>query len=129
MRVRRTPAEKARIAALTAVRGAATAMLAIAFISVAIRLYMDRGWEPSTRSDVVEAESTAMDRLHTIRHLERLEAALEVYRLRHDAYPARLDGLVDDGLVAPSALSFPLGGHEYYYRPSGDSYVLYPPRY
>lgn len=65
---------------------------------------------------------------HRLEWIQRsiLTRSLEVYRLRHGHYPARLDVLIADGIVAPEDLSIPYGS-PYSYRLSRDGYELWPP--
>ena len=58
--------------------------------------------------------------------MERLRAALEVYRVEHGAYPDALQALVDAGLARPRDLSYPWSS-PYAYRRDGDGYRLLPP--
>lgn len=129
MRVRRTPLQTLKMLGLALVRSAVTALIVVAFLSVALRLYLDRGWEAVTPEGTFRAEPTEEQRFQTIQHLDRLEAALEVFRLRHGRYVLALEELVHDGLVPAHDLTFPGYAQPYYYRQAGDSYVLYPPRY
>ncbi len=48
-----------------------------------------------------------------------LRTALEIYRLEHGRYPARLEALVEAGLVGPKDASFPL-----FYESRGGEYAL-----
>ncbi len=58
--------------------------------------------------------------------VERLRAALEVYRVENGAYPESLQALVDAGLVRTRDLSYPWTT-PYAYRRAGDGYRLLPP--
>jgi Domain of unknown function (DUF4388)/Type II secretion system (T2SS), protein G len=58
--------------------------------------------------------------------VERLRAALEVYRVENGAYPPGLDALVETGLASPRDLRYPWS-QEYAYRRQGDGYLLAPP--
>ena len=58
--------------------------------------------------------------------LERLRAALEVYRVENGAYPASLDALVETGLARPRDLRYPWS-QAYAYRRQGNGYLLAPP--
>jgi hypothetical protein len=58
--------------------------------------------------------------------MERLRAALEVYRVETGAYPGSLDALVEAGLASPRDLSYPWAG-TYAYRRKADGYLLAPP--
>jgi Type II secretion system (T2SS), protein G len=58
--------------------------------------------------------------------VERLRAALEVYRVETGSYPASLDALVEAGLARPRDLRYPWS-ENYAYRRQGDGYLLAPP--
>ncbi|HET8538606.1 MAG TPA: DUF4388 domain-containing protein [Anaeromyxobacter sp.] len=59
--------------------------------------------------------------------LERLRAALEVYRLERGEYPERLPQLVEAGLASGRDLRYPWR-HEYYYRRKAEGrFILLPP--
>jgi Domain of unknown function (DUF4388)/Type II secretion system (T2SS), protein G len=58
--------------------------------------------------------------------MERLRAALEVYRVETGAYPESLDALVEAGLASPRDLRYPWDG-TYAYRRKADGYLLAPP--
>lgn len=58
--------------------------------------------------------------------LERLRAALEVYRVENGAYPASLEALVETGLARPRDLRYPWT-QAYAYRRQGEGYLLAPP--
>ncbi len=58
--------------------------------------------------------------------VERLRAALEVYRVETGAYPAGLAALVEAGLARPRDLRYPWS-QAYAYRRQGDGYLLAPP--
>jgi hypothetical protein len=58
--------------------------------------------------------------------LERLRAALEVYRVETGAYPEGLGALVEAGLARPRDLRYPWT-QPYAYRRQGEGYLLAPP--
>ncbi len=58
--------------------------------------------------------------------VERLRAALEVYRVETGAYPPSLETLVEAGLARPRDLRYPWT-QAYAYRRQGDGYLLAPP--
>ena len=58
--------------------------------------------------------------------MERLRAALEVYRVENGAYPQSLDALVETGLARPRYLRYPWS-QAYAYRRQGNGYLLAPP--
>lgn len=121
--------ETVRLALRGMVRALATLLLALAFVSLGLRIYMARYWAPERSADAVRPPLTAVERLQTIQQLERLEAALEVYRLMHETYPERLDELVAAGLIGERALRFPDYVQPYFYRRTGESFELHPPRF
>jgi hypothetical protein len=59
--------------------------------------------------------------------LERLRAALEVYRLERGEYPDALGRLVEAGLVTPRDVSYPWADPYHYRRRPEGRYVLLPP--
>ena len=56
----------------------------------------------------------------------RLARALEVYRYERGAYPQHLDRLVEVGIVRAEDIRFPFD-RPYFYRLSGERFVLLPP--
>lgn len=109
------------------VRAAITVLLVWAVLSVAVRVYVERVWEAVDHLDQVRTPQSALERLETLQHMERIEAALEVYRLRNDRYPPNLEALVEEGLLAQRALRFPSYEEVYFYRPTADNFILHPP--
>jgi len=75
---------------------------------------------------VLAARAGAAGRVLAHGHLLRLENALEVYRLEHGEYPAKLSELVDGNLVGESDLTWPFRS-PYHYRRMGEWFVLLPP--
>lgn len=71
----------------------------------------------------------ALRQLHTNRQLDRIDAAIQVYRLRHGIWPDSIQTVVAEGLLSTETLSEPGFVRSYYYRPAGTSYVLLPPAY
>ncbi len=118
-----------RTTSFAALRATATALLVLAFLSVGTRIYLDRFWAPEPVGSGVSAPPTSLEWLQTVEHMEELEAALEVFRLRHRAYPDALVRLPEDGLVGRRALAFPSYDTPYYYRRAGATFELLPPRY
>ncbi len=59
--------------------------------------------------------------------MERLRAALEVYRLERGDYPEALPGLVEVGLASDRDLSYPWSEPYYYRRKPEGRFVLLPP--
>ena len=59
--------------------------------------------------------------------MERLRAALEVYRLERGEYPEALAALVEAGLASARDLSYPWSEPYYYRRKPQGRYVLLPP--
>jgi hypothetical protein len=58
--------------------------------------------------------------------LVRLESALELYRTEHGEYPPALKALVEGELVSDQDLRYPWK-EPYYYRRTGQGFVLLPP--
>ncbi|MCB9506113.1 MAG: hypothetical protein H6697_00420 [Myxococcales bacterium] len=128
MRRRRTRAEWARLLGLGAVRAGFTALLVLAFLSLGLRVYLQRSWEPEAGARRIPGAVSPIERLQTAQHLQLLESTVELYRLRHGRLPDRLGSLAEDGLIPPSALTFPGYAEPYFYARAADSYVLYPPK-
>jgi hypothetical protein len=71
----------------------------------------------------VTAASDAEDRANTFLELERLAAALAVYRAKHGHYPAKLADLIPDPLAkSPTDI---YNAKPFLYQQNGDSYLLY----
>jgi hypothetical protein len=118
-----------RAAAVVGVRSLVTFIFVAAFVSLGIRIYLDRAWEPSTATNHVQQLPGPVERLQTSEHIERIEAAVEVYRVRVGEYPESLQSVVASGLLSQWALTYPSYSSSYYYQRVGESYVLHPPRY
>lgn len=118
-----------RAAAIVGVRSLVTLIFIAAFFSLGVRIFLDRAWEPVEATNRVAELPGPIERLQTSQHIERIEAAVEVYRVRIGSYPTTLDDLVGAGLLAPSALTYPSYRQRYFYERTGDSFVLHPPRY
>ncbi len=64
--------------------------------------------------------------------IQRIEQALEAYRLAFGNYPRQLDDLVQEKFLGQDEISFPWksegsGGHEYDYQKHGNLYILRSP--
>lgn len=118
------------VAALTTVgvRLGASALIVLTLLSVTVRVTLQRA-DSSVRPGHLRPVPTASELREVTAHQERLEAALDVYHVRHGAYPASLEELVLDGLIPNSALRYSDRANPYYYRASGGSFTLHPPRY
>ncbi len=67
------------------------------------------------------------DQLAGVGRADAVRTATEAYRLRHGSYPASLDALADEGLVAPEALvQGDRARWAYAVSPEGDGYTLSP---
>lgn len=64
----------------------------------------------------------------TRNQIEKLELALEVYRLARGSYPESLESLVEVGILAPEELRFPFE-RRYQYLREGDGVRIAPPLY
>jgi hypothetical protein len=71
-------------------------------------------------------EDRAVERRLEAAHRRVVERALEIYRLRHGAYPPSLDALVAERLLDEGDLSFPYA-RRYDYAPLGDRFRLVTP--
>ncbi len=56
--------------------------------------------------------------------LKRIATTLETFEVIHERYPARLEELVDAGLLLPSDLYYPLASNSYHYARYQQSYEL-----
>lgn len=104
-----------------------TILLVLCFVALALRFGVPEPTEGPS-GDTLTGRPSALDTLETSRHLERLEAAIEVYRLKSARYPESLEEVVDAGLLGERALTYPGFATPYYYELVPPSYVLYPPR-
>ena len=107
---------------------AVTVLLVLAVLSLGTRIYLEQFWEPEEVADQLPPPRAAMQQLQTQTQLQRIEAAIEVYRLKHGNYPGELVDLTGEGLMTQAALRFPGFERQYFYRLVGDSYELYPPK-
>ena len=110
------------------VRRGATGVLATGAIAVALAalalLVLGAGVEGRSASRLVD--DNRVERFVSRYQLERLRAALEVYRVENGVYPPNLDALVETGLARPRDLRYPWS-QAYAYRRQGDRYLLAPP--
>lgn len=67
---------------------------------------------PAAQSHIIQAQ------------LQRIATTLETYEVIHERYPARLEELVDSGLLLPSDLYYPLVNKTYHYVRYQQSYDL-----
>ena len=118
-----------RAAAIVGVRSLVTFVFIAAFFSLGIRIYLDRAWTAVDPPNRIAELPGPIERLETSQHIERIEAAVEVYRVRVGSYPETLTEVVEAGLLTHAALSYPSYSAQYFYERSGESYVLHPPRY
>ena len=118
-----------RAAAIVGVRTLVTFVFIAAFFSLGIRIYLDRAWEPTDSPNRISELPGPIERLQTSQHIERIEASVEVYRVRVGEYPETLSEVVAAGLLPRASLSYPSYAAEYFYERAGESYVLHPPRY
>lgn len=112
-----------------AVRALATAALAFVVCWVGAWVYSERAWAPEAAGEQVGDAVSTVRRLQTEQHRVRLEAAVNVFLLRHAALPATLDDLVREGLIDESELRWPGYTRAYFYRPAGSTFTLLPPAY
>jgi hypothetical protein len=118
-----------RAAAIIGVRTLVTFVFIAAFFSLGIRIYLDQAWTPAESRNGIAELPGPIERLQTSEHIERIEAAVEVYRVRVGEYPETLVDLVDAGLLTQAALSYPSYTAHYFYERAGETYLLHPPRY
>jgi hypothetical protein len=111
-------------------RGAArvVATIAIAAALAGIGYWMDRrGVLYGGGAGGTALRDNTAQRFLARYQLERLRAALEVYRLERGEYPEVLPRLVEVGLVSGRDLSYPWTEHYYYRRKPEGRFVLLPP--
>jgi hypothetical protein len=101
----------------------ATAAIAVALAALAL-LVLGAGVEGRSASRLVD--DNRVERFVSRYQLERLRAALEVYRVENGVYPPSLEALVETGLARPRDLRYPWS-QAYAYRRQGDRYLLAPP--
>jgi len=68
--------------------------------------------------------ATLVERARTHTARDRLEWALEIYRIDASDYPGKLSALVDRGLLRSRDLYYPLEGSRWDYRRTADGYHL-----
>jgi hypothetical protein len=107
-------------------RGAAGAFatVAIAVALAALVVIVTGGGAAGTAPRPID--DNRVERFVSRYQVERLRAALEVYRVETGAYPDRLGALVEAGLARPRDLRYPWS-QPYAYRRDGDGYLLAPP--
>jgi hypothetical protein len=110
------------------VRRGAAGLLATVAIAVALAaLVLVVLGEASGRGAAARPlDDRQVERFVSRYQVERLRAALEVYRVETGAYPATLDALVETGLARLGDLRYPWS-QAYAYRRQGDGYLLAPP--
>jgi hypothetical protein len=103
------------------------ATVAIAAALAGIAYWVDRKGLAFGAHDGAALRDNAAQRFLARYQMERLRAALEVYRLERGEYPDALARLVDVGLASARDLRYPWS-QEYYYRRRGEGrFVLLPP--
>jgi hypothetical protein len=110
------------------VRRGAAGLLATVAIAVALAalVLVVIGGGASGGAALRPVDDNRVERFVSRYQVERLRAALEVYRVENGAYPPDLDALVDAGLARPRDLRYPWS-QAYAYRRQGDGYLLAPP--
>jgi hypothetical protein len=101
------------------------ATLAIAVVLAALVTWVDR--RALSAAGPGGVGDNAAQRFLARYQLDRLRAALEVYRLEHGDYPERLGALVEAGLASERDLRFPWTAEYFYGRRPGGRFVLLPP--
>ena len=110
------------------VRRGAAGVLATVVIAVALAalvLVVTGGGAPG-RAPLRPIDDNRAERFISRYQVERLRAALEVYRVENGAYPQSLEALVETGLARPRDLRYPWS-QAYAYRRQGNGYLLAPP--
>jgi hypothetical protein len=110
------------------VRRGAAGVLATVVIAVALAalvLVVTGGGAPG-RAPLRLVDDNRAERFVSRYQVERLRAALEVYRVENGAYPQSLEALVETGLARPRDLRYPWS-QAYAYRRQGNGYLLAPP--
>ena len=80
-----------------------------------------------TRAPVSSITDPAAQRFLSRAQLQRIGAAIEVYRLEKGSVPEKLDALVKSGLLAREDLRYPWHDAYYYRRVNPSRFVLLPP--
>ena len=108
-------------------RGAAGVLATVAIaVALAALVLVVTGGGAHGRSALRPVDDNRAERFVSRYQLERLRAALEVYRVENGVYPASLDALVESGLARPRDLRYPWS-QAYAYRRQGNGYLLAPP--
>lgn len=112
-----------------------TAVLLVACLAVGVGVFLKiraQGVEETTQEQeegVVAAATIDPWRAALTRaQLGRIRTALEVHHQRRGDYPARLEILVEEGLLSEADLSYPDYERSYTYRPKGEGYRLSQPK-
>ncbi len=111
-------------------RTAVTSVVSTVIIAAAlagIATWIDRGAAAADGPRGVEVRDDVARKLATRYAVERLRAALDVYRVENGEYPERLEALVEEKIVSPREVSFPWRSPYYYRRTSAGRFVLLPP--
>jgi len=108
------------------VRRGASQVLATVVIAIALAALVVLATGSIGASALRSLDDNRGERFVSRYQIERLRAALEVYRLETGAYPEKLDSLVEVGLARRRDLRYPWA-QEYAYRRQGDGYRLLPP--
>jgi hypothetical protein len=112
---------------LRSAAGGAVSTIAIAAAVAGIATWMDRGAMAGDGPRGIEVRDDVPRRLASRYAVERLRGALEVYRVEKGAYPAHLEDLIDEGIVARRELTFPWRTPYFYRRTPEGTFVLLPP--
>jgi hypothetical protein len=103
------------------------ATLAIAAALAGIGYWVDRRGLLFAASGGAALRDNVAQRFLARYQMERLRAALEVYRLEHGEYPDVLSRLVETGLASGRDLRYPWAEPYFYRRKAGKRFVLLPP--
>lgn len=108
--------------------GAGSAVVTMLLVAVLVFVFGQSGLvtQRLSRGEVPVVEPAAQ-RLVARGQLERIKAALDVYKLEHGELPEALEVLASEKLLAPGDLQFPWGERYYYRRTAAHAYVLLPP--
>jgi hypothetical protein len=64
----------------------------------------------------------------TVAQMERIRTAIELYKVRRGDYPARIERLLDLGILSQDDLHYPDYIGTYKYKPTGNTYRLSRPK-
>ncbi|MFB6262144.1 MAG: hypothetical protein ABEL76_00775 [Bradymonadaceae bacterium] len=103
-----------------------TALVVALALGIATWSYLEQNYPTSVRPGV-DMPRQAFDSAIGRARADRLEHALEVYRLDRDGYPPALDELVRAELVRQRDLFYRPGGERFDYRRRPDGFELRPP--